>query len=188
MPFSLGFWAAAGGSSGGGSAFELISTAFGNGSSTQIEFTSIAQTYKHLQVRYTVLMPSGGEGAAAFMRLNSDNGSTGNYAYHYLRGNGSAVSSGNATSAGYMSFANPVTGIDSSIWNIGVIDLLDYKSTTKNKTMRALTGMAGPFTSNRDIEIASGLWQSTAAITTIVLRFSGFAPTSASRFSLYGWN
>lgn len=181
MLIPLGILASSGGAAG---AYEQIATAFGTGSATQIDFTSVPQTYKHLQVRYTVLMAAGGAGATPFMRLNSDTGS--NYSFHYLRGNGSAVSSAAQTSQSYMNFANPVSGVDTTIWNAGVIDLLDYTATTKNTTMRALTGMAGTGTSTNDIELASGAWYNTAAVTTVSLRFSGFAPTATSRFSLYG--
>ena len=68
-----------------------------------------------------------------------------------------------------------------------VMDFLDYASTVKNKTVRAIGG--APQAADADIYLSSGLWVSTAAISSISIvdRWSSNF-TTTSRFSLYGWN
>ena len=66
-----------------------------------------------------------------------------------------------------------------------VIDILDYKNTNKYKTARTLSGQdtngAGI------IQLLSGVWMSTAAISTLTLfTVSAFNIATNSSFSLYG--
>ena len=185
MPFSLGYWATAGAGGGGGGAgaYEQIATAFGTGSSGTITFDSIPQGYKHLQLRYTGRNTTTGN-SQIFLRMN--NVSTTVYSAHSLLGNGSTVTSpdsqANATEILFfeatMTSSNP-----QDAFHAGVIDLLDYASTSKNKTLRALYGGATAF--NR-ICLRSGVFRSTAAVSRIDLITSGGFYTSTSRFSLYG--
>jgi hypothetical protein len=65
-----------------------------------------------------------------------------------------------------------------------VIDILDPYSTTKNTTVRAISGVVG--NENR-IRIGSGLWVNTASLTSVTMfSTSGINLVSGSRFSLYG--
>lgn len=170
-------------SSGGAPAtMELISTAYGTGSSGTITFSSIPATYKHLQVRAVVKKDTAG--AIEFgMQFNGDSGS--NYLWHRLTGNGSTVTSGWYGGLGGASYLGYTDG--SSTANIhaaNIIDILDYASTTKNKTMRALVGNYNA--SAGLIRLNSGAWLSTAAVNSITLTYGGYNFTSTSRFSLYG--
>jgi hypothetical protein len=65
-----------------------------------------------------------------------------------------------------------------------LIDILDYASTTKNKTLRGFTGadLNGSGNSN----IVSGLWINTAAITSIQIIAEATAFKAGSTFALYG--
>ena len=68
--------------------YESIATVtVGSGGAANVEFTSIPSTYAHLQVR--AIFRNANATDTTFMRINSDTGS--NYAWHTLRGNGSAV-------------------------------------------------------------------------------------------------
>jgi hypothetical protein len=70
-------------------------------------------------------------------------------------------------------------------WGAGVVDILDSFSTTKNKTIRSLTGKNG--NSTREIQVWSGAWRNTNSVTSITLSTSSLANISAgSRFSIYG--
>lgn len=174
----------AGGAAAG--AYELISTAYGTGSSGTITFSSIPQDFKHLQIRMTTRSSRVDTSTAYRIRLNSDIGS--NYADHYLRGNGSSVSSGSSTSATSI-FAAFTAASNSTANAFGsqVIDILDYASASKNKTIRGLYGIteaAAPITT---ISLISGLWMSTSAVSSITI-YEAFSAnwTTSSRFSLYG--
>jgi hypothetical protein len=162
--------------------YELIATAFGTGSSGVISFSSIPSDYKHLQVRYTAKNTS----TATQINITMNGITSGVYIRHSLFGNGSSVTS-NASSTSQTSIqlveSMNNSSTDSTIYNAGVIDILDYGSTSKNTTLRALYGMAG--TLNR-IYLSSGLYNQTTAVSSLTLTASANNFASLSRFSLYG--
>jgi len=161
------------------SSYESIATVTAAGGETSLNFTSIPGTYKSLQIRGFFLSSGGGGGS---MRFNSDTGS--NYARHYLGGNGSSAFAGGSISQTLM-FTADQSG--STYNSVILIDIIDYASTTKNKTMRAWNGYdfnaAGSST-----YMYSGLWLSTSAITSIQLGTGNFGGTfdAGSTFALYG--
>lgn len=182
MPFSLGFWAAAG--AGGGAAagaYELISTQILGTTATTLSFNSIPQTYKHLQIRYVAVTPANGD--ILTMRMNGI--TTSSYSRHGLEGPGSAFWSGgsNSLTSSYVmgSQIGMVTGEPYS----GIVDILDYASTVKNKTFKSFNGVAS--STNVSVALVSGALFSTSAVSSITLFTNGGTNLSAgSRFSLYG--
>lgn len=191
MPFGLGFFAA-GGASAATASFELIQTINLTGNTTSVTFSSIPQTYKHLQFRIvargaTTLSEIGTRRIA--VRFSSD--PTNSYDSHELFGNGNQVFSQSASSQTYIWGGYSVgDGVASGIYSNTVLDILDYSLTTKNKTTRALSGNhAGTNGQNNNIAIQSGQRRSLGAVSIIEFFVEG-APThgfrSGSRFSLYG--
>jgi hypothetical protein len=184
MPFSLGFWAAAGAGGGASSDFELISTSVLGSAASSVTFSSVPQTYKHLQIRFVTRGDSFGN-SRAYLTLNSD---TSSFTYHRLQ----ATSGGGISSSGWGSGTFPggwvadVNGNDVTGWAGAVVDLLDYTSTNKYKTVRSLNGAASDTSSSRQIQLTSSLWLSTAAVTTVGLVSSVNNFDAGSRFSLYG--
>lgn len=187
MPFSLGFWATAGATSGGGAAMELISTTILGSTSSTISFTSVPQTYKHLELRITAAVNANIQSSTTIrFRFNADTGLSSKYAYHHLYGNGSSVPSDSTTSqSGAVLNGFGDTSV-ANIWGAGVISILDYTNTSKYKTLRGLIGTVNT-TYYKRIGLASGLWQDTAAITDVTLTEpNGYGWIAGSRFSLYG--
>ena len=172
--------------------FESIATVtVGSGGQSSISFTSIPSTYKHLQIRYIVQSSRAtNNGDFLQVRLNGDTGSN-YYLGHQLQGDVSSVSSygnGSGTAIYIERISNTQTG--SNIFAGGVTDILDYQNTNKNKTTRSLIGYDLNGTvggSGGQINFASGLWMSTAAINSIEIK-SGTGSTFAqySSFALYG--
>jgi len=64
-----------------------------------------------------------------------------------------------------------------------VLDILDAYSTTKNKTIRSLSGMTG---GANNLQLYSGLWNNTAAISSLNIFPGATNFVAGSRFSLYG--
>ena len=162
--------------------FELISTQLIASNTATVSFTSLPTTYKHLQLRIVARNSGAGSDSPA-IRFNSDSGA--NYSFHRLQGDGSS-----ASSAGFagQTFANlgvtPGTNSAANVYGVAIIDILDFASTTKNKTLRGLDGMAG---ANNLVDLKSGAWYSTAAVTRIDITVSGGSSyVAGSRFSLYG--
>ena len=165
------------------SSFESIATVtVGAGGSSSITFSSIPSTYKHLEIRGIGRIASGAE--AVLMQFNSDTGN--NYAIHYLMGNGSAASAGASTTRSSMGLFWGM-GIPSgaSTFGAAVVSVLDYANTNKYKTIRSLDGYDANGTGA--IELASGLWQSTSAVSSITLTPNSSAVFQQySSFALYG--
>lgn len=179
MPFGLGFFAVAG--AGAAGAFDLLETQVLTGSQASVTFSSLSQysgTYKHLQIR--MVGTSATEGGSIFVRFNGDTAA--NYAYHFLYGSGSQVLSGNGTSTNVGTLAFGIAGMSTTVPFSAVMDIQDAFLTTKNKVTRTLSGrVSSPF----EVELASGVWLNTNAISSIVISPTASFATN-SRFSLYG--
>ena len=170
---------------GGGAApippsYDSIATVtVGGGGSSSISFTSIPTTYKHLQIRGIARRSSGSTNT--IVRFNSDTGN--NYAAHYVIGNGASVSAGAEASVSRFYF--DVLTASATSYSAGVMDILDYSKTNKYKTARALSGI--DLNGSGTVWLASGLWQNTAAITTVTLSLESSSNFEQySSFALYG--
>lgn len=173
-------------------AFESIATVAGTGSSNTITFSNIPSGYQHLQIRY--IGKATGTTAAIYnytIRFNGDTGS--NYARHALRGNGAAaVASGTATQTAISTLYETIPNSDSALndmFGVGIVDIHDYLSTSKNKTLRGLIGtdLNRTTTPTGAVNLFSGLWFATpAAITSIDLILGTNNWTTTSQFALYG--
>jgi hypothetical protein len=159
---------------------------------SSISFTNIPADYTHLQIR-----AMGRDNRPStwidsiWISFNGDtNGS--NYIFHQLGGNGSssfANSAGGQTgyggAVGLVGAANISTSFCPNI-----IDILEYKSSTKNKVVRSIYGFDD--NSNGTIRLGSTLWLNTAPITSLTLvNDGGSVPSNAlfqqySSFALYG--
>ena len=145
-----------------------------------ITFSSIPSTYTHLQIRYlcntTRVAGASGSGKIEF---NGDTTAT-NYSTHALYGNGATASAAGYANNNYSMWYYG----DTTTYVAGVVDILDYTNTNKNKTIRNLTGYdqngAG------QIGLASMAWFSTSAITSIVLTPTSYSFNQYSKFALYG--
>lgn len=161
-------------------AFESIATATGTGSSGTITFSSIPSTYQHLQIRYTNRMGAAGDNI--IMRFNSDSGA--NYTRHVLYGTGAAATASGSTGVSSIGVGSFFNGSDTTQPQVGIIDIHDYASTSKNKTVRAFTGI--DMNGSGDVDLISGLWINTNAVSTITLSVVGNTFSTNSTFALYG--
>jgi hypothetical protein len=180
----LGSYAPAGGS------FESIATLTGNGSSTTLTFSSIPSTYKHLQIRFICRRNSGGNAGNNDLYLRFNGSSSLIYTSHKLRGNGTSVSAssdGVDASEIYLPNATAGSAQTAGVMSVGTIDIHDYASTTKNKTVRNITGNNSNGVNTGYFSLSSGLYKATTAVTSISLvDASGIAFATSSVFSLYG--
>lgn len=157
-------------------AFESIATVTAAGGETTLSFTSIPSTYVALQIRGISKNGTGSDNVE--IRFNSDSGS--NYSFHNLQGNGASVSAtGSATQT------NGRVGVDTNTeWWSAIIDIHDYASTSRYKTVRSFTGFDANGSGN--VRLMSSLWQSTSAVTSIQLFHGTYTWTAGSTFALYG--
>lgn len=164
-------------------AFESIATITPSGVST-ITFSSIPGTYQHLQIRGICT-----DAGTNTLRMSMNGITTNSYASHTLEGDGATlVSSGGATQ-GTIQVAGRYYGLSNSASFFAgiIIDIHDYASTTKNKTVRSFNGFDanGAAGAPGMVGVSSGVFQSTAAVTSITLYMpSNFS--SGTTFALYG--
>lgn len=163
--------------------YDSIATVTASGSSSTITFSSIPQTYQHLQIRGISKSPNGGP--ALVIQYNGD--SSVNYKSHYLEGNGASAYAGvgGTNTYGYCGYAVPGSA-NSSMRSATIIDILDYTNTNKYKTTRSLSGYDTNNTVDGYMDLFSNLWMSTSAVNSITLSIQGELFVANSQFALYG--
>jgi len=143
---------------------------------SNITFSSIPQTYTHLQIR--------GSFTGSGVPIPQFNGDTGNnYAFHGLRGTGSAASAYAVTSAPNLQLGTASQAGSTYPFSF-IFDILDYTNVNKYKTTRSLGG--SDQNGSGGIDFSSGLWLNTAAITSITIPIGSGTANQYSQFALYG--
>jgi hypothetical protein len=180
MLIPLGFWAASG--AGNPGAYELISSVLVGTATNNVGFGSIPQTYKHLQIRLTGRSSLSSQYDNLSFYLNNDTAAS--YSTHSLY-NASPPASNAFTNNVRLYYPSQFAAgtYTANSFGVSVLDILDYTSTTKYKTTRALVGSVD--SSNGLIALVSGNYRSTSAITQINFETSANI-VAGSRFSLYG--
>ena len=173
-------------------AYESIATASGTGSAGSITFSSIPATYVSLQLRCLIRDTSTAANSSGAIGLQLNGDTSANYPVHYLQGDGtSATAYGAAASFGQTQIDIQGAGArwtaSPSTCNVAIIDLHDYASTTKNKTVRYLAGVDNNTgTTAGKVVLGSGLWLNTSAVTSLTLLPFATAFATNTVFSLYG--
>ena len=188
----LGILAAAGGAVAAAGSYDLLVTEILTSSQSSVTFASLgdyAADYQHLQIRAVVRTDrTGADSDPVTLQFNGNTGT--NYSRHGLvgyrfGGSGGVVS--NAASSQTSIFLSEAVNTNVATANsFGAIvgDILDPFSSSKNTTVRALTGMTADFSA---VELRSGGFFNTASIYEIKLEpLVGSNFVTGSRFSLYG--
>lgn len=157
------------------------------GGVASVTFDGIPSNYKHLQIRTLARSNRADSNDQIGMQFNGDVAS--NYGSHGLWGSGTSAASAalnlpaTAISLPWTSGNNNTSGV----FGAAVIDILDYASSLKNKTVRGLSG----YDNNGSglMALGSGLWSKTNPITSITIKpFYGSLWQQYSTFALYGVN
>jgi len=167
--------------------FESIATvAVGGSGASEVSFTSIPSTFKHLQIRGIVRGNTASTLDNVKMTFNSDGSSSNYVTLHQIYGSGSSVAAQASTGNGWI-YQSYLAGNNAgaNMFGVYVTDILDYTSTSKNKTTRTLAGTdqnGGGY-----ITFSSGLWMnSSTAINRIDLVVEGSTFRQYSHIALYG--
>lgn len=164
--------------------YESIATInLSGGDSGSVTFSSIPQTYTHLQFRAFARDNRASVGNTIRWQFNGDTGT--NYSSHLLYGDGSSIAAAALTNDYGIATVVSSNSATSGVFGAFIMDILDYTNTNKYKTTRTLGGFDN--NGSGDIELDSGLWQSTSAINQIAVRFnSATALKQYSYLALYG--
>jgi hypothetical protein len=161
--------------------YEPIATQTLSSAATLITFSSIPATYTDLRVVVNYISVSGGTTNLG-LRINSNSNVGGIYYDTYMRSIGSAAQS---------SYENAVTlfdflgyyGASDTIPALSTIDIFSYAGST-NKTL--LWTEANNLNGTGQVYAAAGLWDSTAAITSLYLRAGNYNFGIGTTATLYG--
>ena len=169
-------------------AYESIATiSVGAGGASSATFSSIPQTYQHLQVRCyiksAIATGSNGDSLYAYPLMGDSNAT--HYAAHNLLGDGATASTLSGTSSALLGlFVAPLSGATNTA-GVAIIDILDYANTNKNKVIRTLGGFDTNNTTYGYVTFNSYLWINTTAISTFSIGMNAnFA--QYSHIALYG--
>jgi hypothetical protein len=154
----------------------------GAGNLGYIDFNNLPSEYSHLQIRYSVRDTGAFTTRGMFMEFNFSG--TG-YNEHYLKGNGSSASSQSYTGLTRFDWGElPAASATANTFGVGIVDIYDFNSTTKNKTVKVFHGY--DLNGSGEINLWSGVWKNNAAITNIRL-YTNNAFVQNSRLDLYGF-
>lgn len=160
------------------SSFESIATATATGNT--ITFSNIPQTYKSLQIRFIGRQQNFNLSYGS-IRVEMNGAPT---VYSHYLGNLAGTTTANGTTLSQFTGTMPGNNFDSNMYGCGIIDIIDYSSTTKNKTVRGFVGMDVNNASYSCVNLGSIGMFSTSAITSLTLSSSGSAMNGT--FALYG--
>lgn len=173
---------------------EAIETVRLESDASSIDFTSLG-SYQHLQLVINVRQENGNATRGGFaFQFNNDTAS--NYGYvRNFSGIASAASGTNYTSsttdtAIYGPFSLIGGSVPRSWYSSGIYTIMDYRSTTKYKTVIDLTGWGKNGAGT--VGYGQNYWESTAAITSLKVINDVWSPSKdlvrGSVVTLYGWN
>lgn len=154
--------------------YTLISSTTLSTTSNTITFSSIPSTYTDL-VLVTNAQCQTSSGQGMYLQYNSDTAT--NYSHTVLYGNGTSALSTRATSGVKTCIGN----IDTTTYNACIVNIQDYANTATYKTH--ISKCAAP--ANYVLSY-TGLWRSTAAISSITIVLDTAPFNSGSNFKLYG--
>lgn len=168
--------------------YESIASFVADGSTTVYTFSSIPQTYKHLQLRLNTRGTSSNLYNSWFtMYVNGVSSGT-SYSNADLYGTGSTVPNlpNTINQAAVAPFFNNGPDSDTNAYTPSIIDWYNYSNTNINKTWRVANGATtGAATTRLGSIFSGGGFYNTSAITSVTISFN-FGATSGSILSLYG--
>ena len=169
------------------SSYESIASVNPSGVSS-LTFSSIPSTYQHLQIRSISRLTRSDTAGLASFRLTANGDTSANYTYHWLEGDGTSVASFGNTGLNFTIPARTPCSLNANMYGVSIIDIDDYISTTKNKTMRFFSGTNQNTTEagEQRVTLGSGLWISTSAISSITITSSESTFRANTSFALYG--
>lgn len=160
--------------------FSISTVTLGSTSAT-VTFSSIPSTYKHLQLR---CFYSNTSGDVDKIQFNGD--TAGNYAVNRFTAMGNSPGAQSLTSQTGI-YIDRYSSDGTNYANMktqAIIDIHDYASTNKYKTMRSTYGHVNAGGGYAGVN--GGLWNNTAAISSIEFSTAGGPFTAGSIFALYG--
>jgi hypothetical protein len=158
---------------------EAIATTYLEADASSVTFSSLG-SYEHLQLRINARTSGSGNFENTAVTFNGVTTST--YHRHTMYALSTTIAQYNLT--GQTSITGPLnaaSGLDAAYYGMIVMDILDYRNASKNTTILFNSSASAASYS----QWGSGMWDDTAAVTSITLTASY---VRGSEFTLYGLN
>lgn len=163
--------------------FASIATfAFTDNSSASVSFTAIPQNYTHLQLRVFARGSAAATTQDILITFNGDTSSS-YWQYHQMFSTGAnSYSNYGTTAANMIAHTIPAASALASAFGSAIIDIHDYTSPNKNKSIKSLQGYN--LNGSGNSVFRSNMYTGLAPISSITLAVSNFA--QYSHIALYG--
>jgi hypothetical protein len=165
---------------------EAIETVYLEADAATVEFTSIPQTYEHLQIRVNGRGTRATDTMYHYLQFGTGGGAvdTGaNYAFHEMYAYSTTVGAASGTGeTGIKLHMMAAANLDAAVYGAQIIDILDYANANKNTTTLTHEGVA----SDPNMYFLSGLWDATGAVDRIKWSSPVGSFVRGSEFTLYG--
>ena len=150
---------------------------------SSVEFNNIPSTYSHLQLR-GIARDSSTSGS---LRMYINNDANNRYSRHVLYGDGTSAlaSSSNGDAIGAVGDI-ATSSYTASVFGVFIIDILDYTSTNKTKTVRSLSGVDNNGSGYIELRSFGYYDPALSAVTSLQIYLPSSTFTANSSFSLYG--
>jgi hypothetical protein len=163
-------------------AYDSIATTTLSTATASVTFSSIPQTYTHLQLR-ALVKNTVNYAWGANIQLN---GATNYSRYHRFgedtsSGSGVIVDSGTATGQTFFTYGATAA---TNIFGVAIVDILDYTNTNKYKTLRAFSGWDN--NGGGVLFETSSLYATTSAVSSLVITPTSGNIATYTQFALYG--
>lgn len=160
--------------------FAIATYTVPSATASSISFTSIPQTYTHLQLRTTLRSTT--TNSYATISINSG---TYRQNWWYTSGGAYTVSTSTSTDVVFSKLSSATAGYFAP----NILDINDYSSTTRNKVIRGMGGGDTTYSNSTggNWAFSSLLSMNTAGVSTITLTPSSGNFAQYSQATLYAW-
>jgi hypothetical protein len=166
--------------------YEAIATVtVGSGGASSIDFSSIPATYSDLAIKASLRSTVSQTNDYGIIQFNGDTGS--NYPWLQLAGNGASASSSGGTSNGALTLRYSSANATATTFGSDELYIPNYTdSTYKSISSDTVSENNGAAASDAIASLWAGLWNNTAAITSISLKPASGSFVQYSTATLYG--
>lgn len=163
----------------------LATVTVGAGGASSIDFTSIPATYTDLLIKASLRSTVSQTNDYGIIQFNGDTGS--NYPWIQLAGNGANASSSSGTSTGALALRYSAANATANTFGNNELYIPNYTgSTYKSISSDTASENNGTAASDAIASLWAGLWNNTAAITSISLKPASGSFVQYSTATLYG--
>jgi hypothetical protein len=168
---------------------EAIATTCVEDPVSSVTFSSIPQTYEHLQIRVSGGFDSSGNGGhQLYIRFNGNTAS--HYDSSYFSAYGSSHNADRYSGQSYVYVGGRISGplVRRPEFGVTLIDIVDYTNPYKKRTMTSMSGLGQGYDGGSLVRFGGAVLGNSAALTSVLLYPPSGNFVRGTSLSLYGVN